>query len=127
MTWWTWIDPGDPYGDNGLLTEELVTKPSYSAYTYAATAMGQSAFESIVPTASGVEGYLFETQDQIDLYVFWAEDDLPHLEVVPATEVSITSMYGILLETVTDAEDGNADGHVSFWFAEDPVYVEVMH
>jgi len=127
LVWWSWIDPGDPYGDNGLLTQQLETKPSFGVYTYAARTLGQATFIRIYPTAAGIEGYQFTSASQSQLYVFWAQDGQSHGQSVPGSQVHLVSMYGDTIGYVSDGADGKVDGTVWFSFGADPVYVEVVH
>lgn len=127
LIWWTWIDPGFPNGDNGLLTQELEPKPSFGVYTYAARTLGQATFNRIYPTAVGIEGYQFTSASQSQLYVFWAQDGQTHSQSVPGSQVHLVSMYGDTIGYVDDGGDGKVDGTVWFSFGVDPVYAEVVH
>jgi len=123
LIWFSWIDPGLPCGDNGLLTQQLETKPSFGVYTYAARTLGQATFNRIYPTAAGIEGYQFTSASQSRLYVFWAQDGQTHGQSVPGSQVHLVSMYG---DTIGYVDDGG-DGTVWFSVGADPVYVEVVH
>ncbi|MBN1246138.1 MAG: hypothetical protein JXC32_00680, partial [Anaerolineae bacterium] len=128
LAWWTWMDPsGGWWGANGLLTTEREPKVSFGVYQYAAQTIGQAGFLRVYPTPAGVEGYEFMSARQTRLYVFWARDGQPHALDLPASLVTVTSMYGDLIGQVSDGADGRTDGWVRFTVAEDPIYVEVLH
>ena len=127
MIWWTWIDPGSHYGANGLLTQDLQSKPAYFAYQVAATHLGRATFAEI--WASGdpsVEAYCFSSQTNEALYVVWANDETTHTVSLPLSQAKLLDMYGGLISIVKDVDDGSADGHIQVSAGLNPVYVEAQ-
>lgn len=125
LIWWTWIDPGPPYGENGLLTQQHELKTSFSAYQFAAEKIGLAQFDRIEPTASGMEGYRFTAINGRKVYVFWSGDGQPRAVTVSATQAQLKNMYGQLVRIVRDGDDGVIDGRIRVMVDANPVYVEV--
>lgn len=124
-TWWTWIDPAPPYGRNGLLTDLLEPKLSFTAYQVAAEKIGTARFVRIQPTDPEIEGYRFETSTGQPLFVFWSRTEEVRWVWVPVPMVWLTDMYGQPLGRVVDTDDGTVDGRVGVYVGVNPVYMEV--
>lgn len=125
--WWTWIDTGTFHGDYGLLTESLQPKLAYFAYKAAATRLGPATFEAIwTPGESGLEGYRFSSRTGEPLYVLWANDGATHTVSLPLSQASIVDMYGNLVSSLDDGDDGSVDGQIQLSVGPNPVYVEAQ-
>lgn len=125
LSWWTWIDPGGGYGPNGLLNEELETKPAYYAYRDAAARLGRASFEAALDAgADTVEVYRFSSDDGQPFYVAWSNDDSSHTVLLPLSRAHLVDMYGDVLDAVHDRDDGSANGQIRVTFGRDPIYVE---
>lgn len=126
LIWWTWVDPGLPYGENGLLTADFVKKPSFSAYRYAAGKLGtaQAIEEWPWPGGDAVEAYYVLSRSGNPLYVLWSENELAWNVRLPLSKVSVTDMYGNVVGVVGDGDDGLFDNHIVVRVTSNPVYVE---
>lgn len=125
LTWWTWVDPPLPNGENGLLTVALQPKPSYTAYQYAAGKIGLAQFVQIVPTAAEVEGYRFQATNGLPLYVFWSKDEQVHTIALSGSQAQLVNMYGQTIGTARDEIDGTMDGILHFNVGANPIYAEI--
>lgn len=127
MTWWTWIDPGNGYGPNGLLTEALVAKPACSVYGVAEGKLGLATFKETLNLGLGMQGYRFiSPATGKGLYVLWADDSASHAVSLPVAKANVVSMYGGLSSAVQDSSDGVTDGYIKVTFGANPIYVEVQ-
>lgn len=125
LTWWTWIDPGGGYAENGLLTLDLVPKVSYSVYQDAAARIGRSTFEAAVDVGSAdVEAYRFMSAGSQPFYVLWSIDEFVRSVSVPLVAAQVRNMYGTPTLVVWDYSDGSIDGRIHVSVGQDPVYVE---
>lgn len=124
LTWWTWIDPGGGYAENGLLTRDLVPKVSYRAYQDAAVRIGRSTFEAAVDVGNvDVEAYRFMSASSRPFYVLWSKGELRSASV-PLVAAQVRDMYGTPTLVVWDNDDGSIDGRIRVSVGQDPVYVE---
>jgi len=128
MTWWTWIDPGDGYGANGLLTKDLQRKPAFNAYAAAARILGRASFRrSLSGEELGsqmMEGYLLTSLENRDLYVLWSNDENSRTVSLPLSRATVTDLYGNPVSVVEDMGDGHLDGRIKVTVGANPIYVE---
>lgn len=126
MIWWTWKDPGPDAGANGLITQTLQPKPSYTAYRVAAEKLNwnAAAFQrALTPGQLGsaaLEGYSFLKTGNRPLYVLWSDDGVNRVVTLPLSLARVTDMYGTVLNTLS-----NPAGSVQIPVGADPLYVEV--
>ncbi|MGC8946857.1 MAG: hypothetical protein ACP5N6_11970 [Anaerolineae bacterium] len=130
MIWWTWIDPGAGYGDNGLLTRSLQRKPAFDAYRVAAYWLGRASYQRALTAtelgSSAMEGYLLTWADGKPLYVLWSNDDQVREVGLPAVQVQVMDMYGDTMGLISDGDDGQEDGRVRINVGPNPIYVRVL-
>jgi hypothetical protein len=127
MIWWTWKDPGGGAGPNGLITQSLQRKPSFTAFKVGAEKLNwaQSAFQRSLTTAelgnSNLEGYVFTSlTTQKPLYVLWSNDGVSRVVTLPASQVRVIDMYGNVSGIV------NGGGSVKVTVGSNPTYVETI-
>ena len=125
MTWWTWVDPPLPNGENGLLTTLLQPKMSFTVYQYAANRIGMAQFVQIEPTASEVEGYRFIAPNGLPFYVFWSKNAQSHTIAISANQARLVNMHGQTIRVARDGDDGTIDGRIHFTVDANPTYVEI--
>jgi hypothetical protein len=125
LTWWTWVDPGLPNGENGLVTTLLEPKMSFTVYQYAAGRIGLAQFVQIEPTASVVEGYRFIAPNGLPFYVFWSKDAQSHTIAISANQARLVNMHGQTIRVAHDGDDGIIDGRMHFTVDANPIYVEL--
>jgi len=125
LIWWTWIDPSSFYGAYGLLTQDLQTKPAYSAYQVAAVKLGSATFEETWALGD-LEGYRFSTRTGEPLYVLWTYDETTHTVSLPLSQARIVDMYGEFVSLIDDSDDGSTDGQIKLSVGPNPVYVEAQ-
>jgi len=135
MIWWMLYDVGGfyPY-NNGLVTNEPTpqTKPSFVAYQVAVSELETAHFQRILPdnetNASEMEAYEFNDNIQgRTLYVAWLDPiDAAGTKPlhVPASSAVIRDIYGASY-SLSDGQDGQADGYVTVSIGGQPVYIEV--
>jgi hypothetical protein len=130
MTWWTWIDPGSPYGANGLLTQSLQRKPSFSTYRVAAEKLAHAPFQRILSSSelgsSNLEGYRFTSSSQRPLYILWSRDEVTRAVALPLSRAQITNLYGEIVGIVNDGDDGQTDGYIQVSVGANPLYAEAV-
>ena len=128
MIWWTWIDPGAGYGDNGLLTQALQRKPAFNAYRTAAQILGRSSFQRVLSTQelghSYMEGYLFKNPGGQPFYVLWSNDGALRTVSLPLPSARVLDMYGNMINVRKDPDDGHVDGLIQISVGANPIYVE---
>ncbi len=131
MIWWTWIDPGGYYTASGLLTQDLQRKPSFYAYSTAASILGRASFQRALSSdelgSPTMEGYLLTTADGRDLYVLWSNDETTQSITLPLPRARVTDLYGDVTFYVDDGDDGVRDGQGTFSVGPNPIYVEAVH
>ncbi len=122
MIWWTWFDPGEIYGDFGLLTAGGQPKLSYQTYKVAGNKLGVATFQRSLSAVelgiSGVEGYLFSTP--APLYVLWSTDWTTRVATLSVGRVRVLNMLGEVI-----AETGTG-GSARVSVGREPVYVEIV-
>jgi len=125
LTWWTWIDPGGGYAANGLLTGDLQPKLAYYAYQDAAERLGTAAFVASANLGhTAVQAYRFVSPESHPFYVLWSDDEVWHQVSLPFSQGQLVDMYGNVLGTVYDSDDGHVDGAITVSAGADPRYVE---
>lgn len=124
--WWTWMDPGSTVGSYGLLAQDGSPKLSYYAYQLAASKIGKATFSRTLSAqelgGASLEGYAFSGTPL--LYVLWSNDTAVHNVRLTAAKVRVIDVYGKVISTLTDAQDGVVDGRVTVPVGSAPVYVE---
>jgi len=125
LTWWTWTDPPAGYGPYGLLDTDLQPKLSYYAYQDAAERLGKATFVASVNLGDAVvQAYRFVSPESRPLYVLWSDDETWRPVSLPFDQGQIIDMYGTVLATVYDSDDGHTDGAITVSAGADPRYVE---
>lgn len=126
VIWWMWKDLPDPsIGTSGLITTDLQPKASVQAFRNATLRLGRATYEGVADLGAGVEAYRFAGPAGA-LYAAWTTDGQARTVRIPAARATVTDLYGQVIGTLADADDGAADGHVSVNVAADPVYVEAV-
>lgn len=139
MIWWTLYDVGGfyPY-DNGLVTYAepplLPTeKPSFYAFQRATAKLGTAHYVRALTLAetgdSNVETYQFN--DNVHgrtVYVAWLnpiETNNVQFLSLPAAQATVIDSINGATSTISDGDDGVADGKVTVQISNRPVYVEI--
>ena len=116
----------------GLLTSELVPKPSYQAYLTLARQLFPAEYaRTLPPVETGsehVEAYEFlpspgpERSGPGRIIVAWTNDEFDHIMALQHSELVLADKYGI--ETVIrDGDDGQVDGLAHVQVGPSPVYL----
>lgn len=137
MIWWMLYDIGIGYNDTGLVTNSTppVRKPAFNVYTHMVEEMRTAEFIRKLPTAETgtkrLEVYQFnDAPKQRTLYIAWLNvSNHSSLETktlrLPASAITLKSMEGNIIATITDGNDGTLDGQVTLSISNRPVYLEV--
>ncbi len=135
--WFSMIDPGPLYPfENGLISDDNppIVKPAYTAYQVAATKLRGVTFQSKLTDAETgsylVEVYRFTTPQGKTLYIGWRNpvtSNDTHAVRLPAEAVTVQDLYGTVVATIQDHDDGQNDGQVTVSLSAAPVYIDVLN
>jgi hypothetical protein len=139
MIWWTLFDVGGfyPY-DNGLVTNAEppllpAEKPSFYTFQRVVAELGTAHYVRALTLAetgdSDMEAYQFDDNvHSRTVYVAWLNpietNDVQFLSL-PAAQATVRDSINGAISTVSDGDDGVADGKVTVQVSSRPVYVEI--